>query len=797
MRSIFRNLAADAGLSVTIASTLTAAFAFLIASLSIVNGLLFHPYPYPALRQLLLVRDSTPREGAHQGRSIAVADFLDARQQIRAFSTLAGWRPQPFVITNGAAEPERVDAAAVTANFFSTLGVTPILGRGFPSDADTAGRDAVIILSRRLWNSRFAADPSIVGRDIGVNGRAVTVIGIIRDQECYPPGVDAWIPLVVPPAEMTERAAQRIAAIGRLKDTSTQAEAAGQLSSLSELLASRYPLTNRGRGFELLSLQREQYEFTAPLFLFVLAAALLVLLLASVNVSHLMVARTLHRAPDLSVRAMLGASRARIAGGSIAEVLVLTTTAVAAAAAVAGRVVDVIRASLPDGIGRWFAGWSSMEVNAAGTTAGAAVAVGVAFAMSCVVGLTSLAAARGSGSAARVTRRSTWSRRILVTSEVGLAAALLLGASVMMSGFARISAAFEALSPSRVLKFRLTLPDSRYPDSTRIAMFHDALLDRLAAIPDVERVALVRNEPASNVPNPIVAFQRDDAPALQPSEMPRIDVEVVSPAAFDTLRLQVLGGRALAESDGIDAARVAVISQTAARRFWPDRDPVGTTIRLGTDKQSIRIVGVVSDLTLNWYDPGTRPIVFLPDAQSPARTTSVLLRTRIEPMSLARAVRAAVARLDERQPLSELEPLTTTIADSLSPIRIIARVLLVGAALAAALAALGIYGVLAHWVGARQRELGIRFALGATGTMIGRLVLREALLTAAAGMIAGIGATFVLLRLSGGALLGVPSLDARALLIVLACATALTIAGSLGPARRAARVDVAELLRLE
>jgi putative ABC transport system permease protein len=387
MRSIFRNLAADAGLSVTIASTLTAAFAFLIASLSIVNGLLFHPYPYPALRQLLLVRDSTPREGAHQGRSIAVADFLDARQQIRAFSTLAGWRPQPFVITNGAAEPERVDAAAVTANFFSTLGVTPILGRGFPSDADTAGRDAVIILSRRLWNSRFAADPSIVGRDIGVNGRAVTVIGIIRDQECYPPGVDAWIPLVVPPAEMTERAAQRIAAIGRLKDTSTQAEAAGQLSSLSELLASRYPLTNRGRGFELLSLQREQYEFTAPLFLFVLGAAVLVLLIAVINVSNLLVARTLDRRRELAVRTMLGAGAGQIATVVSGEILVFVAAAAVGSLLAAVAALDAIRASLPEGIARWIAGWTSLRVDGAAMSAGLGVALLVALTLSVLVGM--------------------------------------------------------------------------------------------------------------------------------------------------------------------------------------------------------------------------------------------------------------------------------------------------------------------------------------------------------------------------------------------------------------------------
>ena len=240
-----------------------------------------------------------------------------------------------------------------------------------------------------------------------------------------------------------------------------------------------------------------------------------------------------------------------------------------------------------------------------------------------------------------------------------------------------------------------------------------------------------------------------------------------------------------------------MISHTAAKRFWPDRPPVGTTIRLEGVPRPVRIVGVVADLTLNWYDPQPRPTIFLTDAQSAARTTTVIVRTRTDPMSLARPIRAAVAELDDRQPVSGLEPLSTTIADSLSPIRVIERLLLVGAAVAAGLAALGIYGVFAHWVAARQRELGVRFALGATRPGIAWLVLRDALVTAGCGLAAGVASAAAAVRLAAGALLGVPSLSIGTVVVVTACAIALTIAGSLAPARRAARVDVADLLRSE
>ena len=797
MRRTLRSLRGHPGMAVTIVGTLTVALAFAIASVSMLNGLLVRPYPYPRLQQLLLVRDSKPSEGAHQGRSIAVGDFRDARESARAFSSLVAWRPAPVVITSASAEPERVQSIAATANFFATLGIAPILGRPFPTDADTVGRDGVVVLSRRLWNSRFGAEASIIGRTIGLNGRPTMVIGIIRDEDCYPPGVDAWVPLVFTPSEIGERATQRIAAMGRLADGATIAEANAQFASLSQTLAARYPQTNRGRGFELLPLQREQYEFTAPLFLFVLAAAALVLLLAVINVSNLLVARTLDRRRELAVRAMLGASAGQVASVATGEVIALTTAATICGLFAAFGMLNAIRSSLPEGIARWIAGWASLQVDSAAMASGTGVGLLVATAVSVAVGTASLRAARDSAGSLRVTRNTTWARRLLVAGQVSLAAALLLGASVMVAGFNRISAAFEVLAPSQLLRFTVTLPEGRYADATRIAAFHTTLLDRLRALPGVESAGLIRNEPASNVPNPIVAFQRDDIPALQSSDMPRADVEVVSPAVFETLRLDVRDGRALTDGDGADAARVAVISQTAARRFWPDRNPVGATIRFGTETQPVRVVGVVSDFILNWYDPEMRPVIFLPDAQSPTRTTSVIVRTRLDPLSLARPIRAAVAQLDGRQPLSELEPLSTTIADSLSPIRIIERLLLIGAGLAAALAMVGICGVLAHWVGGRQRELGVRFALGATRASIARLVVREALLTAGIGIVVGLGLAIALVRLAGRALLGVPSIDVSAALVVVACAIALTIAGSLGPAFRAARVDVAVLLRLE
>ena len=327
--------------------------------------------------------------------------------------------------------------------------------------------------------------------------------------------------------------------------------------------------------------------------------------------------------------------------------------------------------------------------------------------------------------------------------------------------------------------------------------FHTAMLERLQQLPEVATAAIIRNGPASNVPNPLLTLQRTDLPEMPPADLPRADIEVVSPAAFEALRLDVLAGRALGDADSSGSPRVAVASRTAVRRFWPDRDPLGSVIRLGTDSRPVRVVGVVSDFMLNWYDPETRPILYLADTQQPARTTTAILRTRVDPLSVARQVRAAVAQLDDRQPIAELGPLIATIDDSLSPVRIIERLLLIAAAFASALAAVGIYGVLAQWVGVRRREFGVRIALGATHGSIARLVIHETIVTSSLGIVAGLMMAASTVRLARGAFLGVPSLDALTAFFVAIGAMGLALAAALGPARRAAATNVVELLRLD
>lgn len=798
LRFTIRNIVQRPLAAGVVVGTLALALAFNVAAASVLTALLERPFPYPDLDQLVLVRDGSPREGVYQGRAIAAADLLDIRRRVASFASLTAWRPTPLVITSAGADPESIDAAAVSANFFSTLGVAPIAGSPWPGDADRPGRDGVVVLSRRLWRSRFGGDPSAIGREVFLNGRRVAIVGIIRDEDCFPAGVDAWVPLVLTPADEAERGAQRLNAIARLAPDASIMLAREQIAQTAAQLAASFPVTNQGRAFDLLPLRREQYEFTAPLFGFVQAAALLVLALAIVNVTNVLVARTLDRHRELAIRSMLGASQHRVAALVAGEAALLAIAATTLGIALAIPALAAIRASLPEGISRWVNGWSGMHLDPVALAVSAALGVATAL---LIGGVTAMSARRAAGvgsSGGRVTDRRTWGRRVVTASEVALAAALLLCASVIVRGFATIATAFDGLTPSHVLKFSLNSPPWRYPDDTRVRAFHTRLLDDLQALPGVQAAALVRNEPASNVPNPTVTFERQDAIRRVPAaELPRADTQVVSIAAFDVLRVALVSGRTFLTTDTADAARVAIVSREAVRRFWPERDPIGTSVQLSGDPTPARIVGVVSDLRLNWYDPAVSPVIYLPDAQNPARNTAVLLRTTIEARAIERQVRMAVANLDQLQPTSELEPLSATIANSLSPIRVIERLLLVGAALAAFLAALGVYGILAEMVSRRRREFGVRYALGATTGSIAAIVVRDAAATALFGLAAGLTLAIPAVQLARSWLLGLPGLSVAAVLVVVACTLGVVFGAAATPAYRAARVDVGRLLRID
>jgi putative ABC transport system permease protein len=807
LRHAVRTLIKQPAPTLLAVAMLAVGLAFNVASTSLLSALLRRPYPFPAIDELVIIRDRRPLDGVHQRRPIASGDYVDLRREARAFSAMAGYRPVTVVV-GGPGEPAAVQGAAVAANFFELLGVRTSLGRGFAAHEDQPGTDAVVLFTRRFWQAHFGADPHIIGREIPVNGRTTTVIGIVPDEQAYPAGINAWVPLVLSAQEREERTIQRVTGIARMKVNGagvSSAVAADDLLRVAGDLAARYPATNRGRAFDLQLLRREQYEFTAPLFLLLQAAATLVLSLAIANVANLFVARTLDRRHELAIRAALGGSRRHVFALLLTEAVITAGLSGVLAAPIAFWLIRMIRAAVPADIAKWIAGWNSIAMDGPTMIAAVLLTCATGAMLGVVTGLraTSVAAASSPHGAGRAIVPGTgWPRRLLVAGQLAIAVLLLVTAAVTLQGFRRLAAAFEQLRPASLAAFTLALPAWRYPDDGRIVEFHDRLLAGLRESTAVESAGLIRNAPASNVPSPTILVAVIGRPSTSPSDALSADLQIVTGDTFRTLAVDIVAGRALSSRDGPDAPRVAVVSRAMARRVWPGSDPrtaVGAVIKLGLDPAvpGITVVGVAADLRLNWYDPEPRSVIYLPDAQSPARQATVLIRTTTNPHALAGAVRALLRRLDPLQPVTPVRPLTQEIDESIAPVRMIGLLLVGMSAVAILLAAAGIYAVLAQWVAARRMELGLRLALGADAASLRQMILRETIMMALAGVGAGAPLAVLATAAAGTAALGLRSADPATIAVVAAFAFAVAVASSAIPAARAAATDPARLLRSE
>jgi putative ABC transport system permease protein len=800
VRFVGRSFTRRPGLAIGAFVVLAAGLGFNTAAFSILNTLLLRPYPYPRLGELVIVRDDRLAEGAHQGNPIASADFIDLRRDNRVFAGVAAFHAQPLLLT-GNGEPERIEGVAASASFFDILGTRTVAGRTLVPGEDAPGRDDRVVLSHRYWKARFGADPSLIGRTIVLNGRSTTVVGVIPDDNCYPPGIDAWVPLVFTPAEQDNHASQHFLAMARLKPGVSLTIAREDMHRVATTLAARYPNTDRGRGFDLLELRKEQYEFTAGLFLMVQIAALLVLGLAAANVINLMLANVIDRQRELTVRLALGASRGMVFNLLVIEALCVTAAAGAAGMLVAFWSMPVIHAALPEDIGRWIAGWQSIRIDGTvvGVTAVMTALTGAA--LGCLTGWNAVRAAV-SGSLRDVGRagsqRLTRARRVLIVTEVAFAMVLLLGAAVTLKGFSRMSVAFDSLAPRELLNFGVTLPASRYPDDQRIVDFQNRLVERLSVLPGVSQVGLIRNEPASNVSSPLTLFAIEGREPLALSDTPRADLQTMSPGGFEAVRVRLVRGRALLPSDTPTTARVAVISEAMARRFWPGSDPVGDRVRLGESTAPwITIVGIFTDLRLNWYDPEPRPTITLPHTQAPSRQMRVMVRATVDPVTLAGPIRAVVSQLDPLQPVSSMQRVDDVVAKSISPVRVLGFLLLIGGVLAVAFSATGIYGALAHWVITRGREFGIRIALGASGMSVAQLVLMQVLTLTIFGLAVGLPLGLVGLALLRSSLFGLAAVDSATIGEVAAFVLTVTTLAALVPLRRVRLIEPSNLLQSE
>jgi putative ABC transport system permease protein len=375
---------------------------------------------------------------------------------------------------------------------------------------------------------------------------------------------------------------------------------------------------------------------------------------------------------------------------------------------------------------------------------------------------------------------------------------LLIAAGMMLRGYRDLRSAFVGLRPDRVLTFVFNLPERYYPENRDLVEFHDRLLSGISGLPGVERAALIRNAPASNVPSPSALFTIDGRASLSVSDMPRADVQNLTPAAFEALGVPMVAGRGFRDGDRAGAPRVAIISGAMARRYWPGGDPLGASIRLADASTApITVVGVADDFKLNWYDPQPRTVVYLPAAQAPARRMRAVVRAGGDPLRLARPIATVARGIDDRQALSGLKTLQAEVDEALAPVRIVGLLLSVCAVVAIAIAGAGIYGVLAHWVASRSRELGVRLALGARPGDLMRLVLVEAIRMTIVGLSVAVPLALAAAWVGRRSLFGLPSPTISVVGGVCVLAIAIVAVAAAGPAFGALRADPRRLLQSE
>jgi putative ABC transport system permease protein len=797
LRALWRNWAftAVAGLTLALAiAANTSIFGF-------VNAVVLRPLPFKDQDRLVMVWSTTPQKGQD---TVVPADFFDWREQSHAFSDLAGFG---FLgaRTSGAQQAEQLVGASVTANFFSTLGVRPLLGRVFgPSDAGAA---RPVLLSHRLWQRSFEASPGVVGRALRINGQVATIVGVMGPEFAFPDRAELWVlaPRDVPELPMDPgedpaklRGLSYMRAFGRIAPGASLDGALAELNTIAKRLAAEYPKTNADRGVKLVPLKQQIVGDVGRAMLVLLIGSLLVLATACVNVANLFLARAISRSPEIAVRSALGANRRRLARQLVIESLLLTLFAGAVGLVLAYWGLKAIVAMSPTDLPRLNEVRLNPEVYV--------VSWIVILLMGFLVGLVPAARALRPGSVEvlKGTKASESGRRrslrgLLVVTEVALSVVLLIGAGLLIKSLSNLQRVDPGFKTEGVLTFNIGLPMPAYADPVRQVAFFREARERLARLPGVESVGGVLSAPLMgddiNVP-----FNIEGKPKPESTEGQRDGLQVVTEGYFQAMGIRILSGRALNREDMDSPVGTAVLSETMARRYWPNEDPIGRRITYGDpsapDATWYTIVGIAADVRHFGMNQEGRAESYVQYTKFPFPMMSFALRTaNQDPASLAPQVRDVVRAIDSEQPVAALETLSVRVAKSIARERFTAYLVAAFAAVALILAVVGVYGLLAYQIAQRRQEIGIRMALGAQRADLLRQVVLQGLGLAGFGIVIGLVAAALLSRILRQMLFNVATLDVTTFTVVPSLLFLAATLACLVPAYRASRVEPLKALR--
>jgi putative ABC transport system permease protein len=791
----FRRLRQAPGFTLVAVATLALGIGANTAIFSVVNGVLLKPLPYPGSERLVAV--SQVWEGKREVYS--PPNFLDVQSQSTSFESIAAYGGGEATLT-GQGEPVSVPGAEVSASFFGVLGVQPLHGRFFRSGENDAAMAKILVLGHALWMERFGGDPAVIGRAVTLDRKSYTVVGVAPQGFAFPDDAQLWSPLGYDEDFHANRGAWYLSVIGRLKPGVSVAQADAEVATIAARLAKAYPDMNEGVGGAVGSLRDALVGDSRRALLILMGAVGLVLLIACVNVANLMLARVVARETELAVRTALGAGRIRLIRQLLTESLLIGVLGGLLGLALASFGTETLIALQARGLPRT----SEIRLDGRVLAFAASLAIGTGLLFGLVPAL--LMARRATAQSLReggrglLRGRGGRLRGALVIGEIALAMMLLAGAGLLIRSFNQLRQVDPGFHTRNALTFRLALPEAAYADAGRRTRWYGDLLARLAGLPGVEAAGAVTALPLSGS-RWNFSFEVDGRPKLPSAQQPTLETRVATLDYFGAIGLPLLRGRTFATADRDGAPQVVLLSEAAARRHFPGEDPIGRHITLGwgdgEKKAGGEIVGIVGDVKELGLGEASPPQIYLPYAQQPVRSMTVVLRTSVPPLGLAPGVRRIVAELDPSLPIARLRSLDEVMSRSLSEPRFYTLLLGAFAGSALLLAALGIFGVMSYAVAQREREIGIRVALGAHPRDVLRLVLSGAAGLATLGVGLGLLGSLALSRILASLLFNLSPTDPLTFACVaLALATTALLASAL-PALRATRVDPLVALRSE
>lgn len=805
LRHATRVLLKAPGFTFVVMFTLAVGIGANTAMFSVVNAVLIQGLPFRDAARLVDVNEV---ERANRGRgAVAPATFADWQKMATTLESLSAYQRRTFNVALAQGEPERLPGAVTSSTFFDVLGVAPILGRQFTRDDAAPGKGLNVVVSFGFWQRRFAGSAGAINQTVRLNGSPYTVVGVMPATVNFPQGTEFWVPAAYDLPAMGDgdprerRDMHYLRAIGRLKAGQTLASANAEFAAISDQLAQAYPDEVGHFVGVVASLQDQLVGASRTPLLVLLGAVACVLLIVVANVANLLLARATVRARELAIRAAVGADRAMLMRQLLTESVVLALVGGALGVLVAFWGVDLILALDPGDVPRV----TPIAVNGAalGFALLLSVATGVLFGV-----VPAWHASRPElQHALKDNARGTTGdgqRRVaragLVLAEVSLSLVLLVGAGLLFRSLMTLIDMPLGFTTDRMLTVQVAPTGESYRASGQLIAYWDRVLERVRALPGVERAALTSGLPMSGSIS-VIAFNVEGKPRAALSQQALAHWLDVSPDYFATMGIPVTRGREFDARDAVEHPAVIVINEAMARREFPGQDPIGRRFSFEADDQGnpqwSEIIGVVANVRQYRADEEPVAMAYGVHTGTPQQPLNVLLRTAGDPVAVAASLRAAVQALDASLPVSQARTLDAVVGASLRQRRFNMTLLMIFAGIALMLAVAGIYGTVSYAVAQRQSEIGIRVALGATSHEILRLVLVDALKPVVAGLAVGLAAAFALTRALEGLVFGVSTNDPLTFVSLSIVLGLVAVAASLLPAVRATRVDPLDALRMD